>query len=100
MKRVGEEQQAVARKFLSHEHRSRPSAHRPSAEDEGLRPDFAAGVRGYGGDGFLQAGHGGRMAGSFLAVKEVEAKDLTPASAQRLGYLRHAAIRHRAARAR
>src|SRR6266700_3440984 len=91
MERVGEEQQAVAGKSVRREHRSRAPAHRAPAEDEGLRRDFAARVRGHGGDAFLQAGHGVRMAGPFLAVREVEANDVEPASAQALGHREHAA---------
>ena len=53
MQGVGEEQQAVAGKSVRREHRSRPSAHRPSAENEGPRRDLAARVRRHGGDAFL-----------------------------------------------
>src|SRR6267378_1715071 len=85
MQGIGEEQEPLAGKFLGCEHRSRASAHRAPAEDEGLQSDFAAGVRSHGGDAFLQARHGVRMAGPFLAVKEVEADNVEPAPAQVLG---------------
>ena len=97
MKRVGEEQEAFAGKSVRREHRSRPSAHRASAENERLRPDFAAGVRGHGGDAFLQARHRVWMAGPFLAVREVETNDVEPALEQRLGHPEHAAVAHVAA---
>src|SRR5712691_465961 len=99
MKRVGEEQQAVAGKFLGCEHRGRPSAQRAPAENERLGGELAAGVRSHGGDAFLQARHGVRMTGPFLAVKKVEANDVEPAAEQRLGYREHAAIGHVAASA-
>src|SRR3982074_1312137 len=97
MERVGEEKQAVAGKSVRSEHRSRPSAHRASAKNEGLRPELAAGVRRHGGDAFLQARHGVRMGGPFLAVKEVEADDVEPAPAQVLAHREHAAVAHVAA---
>src|SRR5882724_9786171 len=97
MERVGEEQQTVAGKSVRGEHRSHASAHRASAENERLRPDLAAGVRGHCSDAFLQARHRVRMAGTFLAVREVETNDVKPALEQRFGHPEHAVVAHMAA---
>src|SRR5260221_11688484 len=97
MKRVGEEQQTVACKSVRGEHRSHASAHRASAENERLRPDLAASVRGHGSDAFLQSRHRVRVAGPCLAVREVETNDVKTALEQRLGHAEHAAGVHVAA---
>src|SRR3989454_12826633 len=94
MKRVGEKQQAVAGKSVRCEHRSRASTHRPSAEEEGLRRELAAGMRSHRGDAFLQARHRIRTAGTLLLVEEIEPNDVKPAAAQRLGPPEHAAVAH------
>src|SRR5439155_11168884 len=72
-------------------------AHRAPAEDEGLRRDFAAGVRGHGRDAFLQARHGIRAPGTLLLVKEIETNDVKPASTQLFGHPEHPAVGHVAA---
>src|SRR5260221_13831685 len=97
MKRVGEEQQNVVWKSVRGEHRSHASAHRTSAENERLRPDLAASVRGHGSDAFLQSRHRVRVAGTFLAVREVETNDVKPALEKRFGHPEHAAVAHVAA---
>src|SRR3972149_11350683 len=97
MKRIGQQEKTIAGIPGGRQHRSCPSAHRSTTNQEDRRTDLATDPLDHGRETRLETGHRIWPAASTLAIEEVEAHDAQADTAQGLGDLEHAAVREVAA---